>query len=259
MNWIESIHDRYVYGRRVEQLSECLARLIPPDASVLDIGSGDGRVCSLVAAKRPDAQLTAVDTLARGKLFFPVTVYDGRRLPFDDGSFDGAMYVDVLHHADPLEPLLEEGLRVARRFVLIKDHLCRGAFDRAILRYMDDVGNEHFGVQSVYNYKSRKEWESLFRALNLTVKQWVGRLSLYPAVIGWVFERGLHFVARVEKPPSAAQVIDSRRQRAGLILGRNQSIADDCVGGKPKAEGRSEQKRKARGASKSGRLGWDRS
>ena len=202
MNWIERTHDRHIFTRRVEALSEGLARLIPPDSDVLDIGSGDGRVCSLLAARRRDLHLTAVDTLQREKSFFPVSIYDGRRLPFDADRFDGVTFVDVLHHVDPMENLLREGARVSRGFVVIKDHLCGGALDRAVLRFMDNVGNAHHGVASIYNYKSRAAWDAIFESLGLSVEKWIGRLSLYPVAIGWLFERNLHFMARLAKVPA---------------------------------------------------------
>ena len=52
----------------------------------------------------------------------PVTIYDGRTLPFEAAAFDALIIVDVLHHADDPALLLREAARVARRSILIKDH-----------------------------------------------------------------------------------------------------------------------------------------
>ena len=31
----------------------------------------------------------------------PVETFDGKTIPYGDGSFDVVMFVDVIHHADP--------------------------------------------------------------------------------------------------------------------------------------------------------------
>jgi SAM-dependent methyltransferase len=199
MNWIERVHDSRVHVRRVNILSSRLAGLIPANARVLDIGSGDGWICARLAELRRDLEIIAVDTLVRRDTRFPVVAYDGLHLPYETGSFDAIVLVDVLHHVPHDRSLLAEVLRVTRRHVVIKDHLCESALDRWVLRKMDRVGNEHLGVESVFAYKSRREWDRLFVDLGLAIRQWVPRLSLYPPVVGWVFERRLHFMALLEK------------------------------------------------------------
>ena len=208
MNWVEKIHDHSIHKRRVEVLSDTLARMIPDGVRVLDIGSGDGWLCALLAVKRPDLQLVAVDTFVREQVRFPVTVYDGEHLPFEKNTFDVAVFIDVLHHVSSMRRLLDEALRVTRQFILIKDHYCGNPIDRAILKFMDSVSNEHLGVSLTYNYKSRAEWAEIFAALNLEVRQEEKQLHLYPPIMGWLFERSLHFVALLEKQPSAPGVAD---------------------------------------------------
>lgn len=203
MNWIERIHDRLIHVRRVNVLSDLLARIIPRDMKVLDIGSGDGWICSLLASKRPDLSVVAVDTFVREQSRFPVAVYDGVRLPYEDNSFDVAVFIDVLHHVDEMSRLLGEAVRVARRYVILKDHYCSNRIDRAILKYMDNVSNEHFGVALSYNYKSREEWARIYEKAGLVLRREELRLGLYPAVIGWFFERSLHMVVLLEKKKTA--------------------------------------------------------
>jgi len=94
---------------------------------------------------------------------------------------------------------------VSRKGVLIKDHLCEDAFDRATLKFMDWVGNRPHGVVLPYSYLSSRQWRGLFRSLGLTVSLWHDRLKLYPGPANLIFGRGLHFIALVEKEavPSA--------------------------------------------------------
>ena len=62
---------------------------------------------------------------------------------------------------------------------------------------MDWVANRRHGIRLPYNYWSQAKWFEAFAALGLTVKEWKTKLGLYrPA--GWLFGRGLHFVARLD-------------------------------------------------------------
>ena len=61
MNPIEHIHGNYVHKRRVRVLSEHLAKLIPKDARVLDVGCGDGLLAHLILQRRPDLVLRGID------------------------------------------------------------------------------------------------------------------------------------------------------------------------------------------------------
>ena len=200
MTWIERIHQRYVTGRRAGVLSGHVAGLLPPDASVLDVGCGDGQIAWLVGQQRPDVQIRGVDVLVRAQTAIPVEPFDGCRLPFVDGSFDVVMFIDVLHHTDDPERLLAEAARVARRAVVIKDHLREGLLADATLRFMDRVGNRRHGVALPHNYWTRERWREAFQRCGLAVDCWSERLGLYPWPAAWVFDRSLHFVARMIGP-----------------------------------------------------------
>src|SRR5690349_7501457 len=114
---------------------------MPKDATVLDIGCGDGRLAELLMGRRADVRITGVDVLLRPNLRIPVKHFDGAHLPFDDASFDCALLVDVLHHTDDPLVLLREAQRVARRAIVVKDHTLSGTGARATLAFMDWVGN----------------------------------------------------------------------------------------------------------------------
>lgn len=197
MRWLDEIHDRYVLGRRARRLSDHLAAVIPRDATVLDVGSGDGGLARRVAELRPDVSLRGVDVLVRGDAAIPVEPFDGARLPFADARFDVVMFIDVLHHTrDPLV-LLREARRVACGAIVIKDHLREGPLAGVTLRFMDRVGNRRHGVSLPYNYWRRRQWTEAFRQLELEVDLWNERLHLYPWPARPVFERSLHFLARL--------------------------------------------------------------
>jgi SAM-dependent methyltransferase len=201
MSLLDSIHGGYVFKRRVRVLSEQLARVLPPQAQVLDVGCGDGLIAKLIQEKRPDVRIQGIDILIRPQTHIPVAAFDGRRIPHPDASFDAVMFVDVLHHTEDPRVLLREAVRVARQCLVLKDHCQDGWLAQPTLRFMDWVGNARHGVVLPYNYWPRARWETEFQALGLERAAWESQLGLYPFPASLLFERALHFVARLQKRP----------------------------------------------------------
>ena len=198
MNLIEHIHGNYVLNRRVRVLSHHLAQLFPPNARVLDVGCGDGFITHLIQQQRPDLTVQGIDILVRDQTHIPVTAFDGQVIPYEDGSFDLVMCIDMLHHTENPMVLLKEATRVARHGIVIKDHTRNGLLAGPTLRFMDQVGNERHGVVLPFNYWSQQQWLTAFEQLSLSIGRWEQRLGLYPPPASWVFERSLHFIARLD-------------------------------------------------------------
>jgi SAM-dependent methyltransferase len=197
--FIPQLHDAYVHKRRILALRDHVAHLIPEKASVLDVGCGDGLLSHWIIGKRPDVKITGVDVLVRSQTHIPIQFFDGEVIPYDDASFDVVMFIDVLHHTNDPMKLLKEAVRVARKAVVIKDHTCEGLLDKLTLRFMDHVGNAHHGVALPYNYWSRGKWLEAFSALEVSLAAWKEELNLYPRGARWLFDRSLHFVARLDQ------------------------------------------------------------
>lgn len=195
---LDRLHSSYVHRRRVRVLSAELARLISPSSTVLDVGSGDGWLASLIRERIPSLDICGIDTLVRPETHISIEQFDGRSIPRSDDSFDFVMFVDVLHHTDDPTMLLREAARVARRAILIKDHLLNGLWAAQILRGMDWVGNARHGVALPFNYWTHAHWLEAFFEVNLAVTFWKTDLQLYPVPVNWVCGRSLHFIARLE-------------------------------------------------------------
>jgi SAM-dependent methyltransferase len=203
MTLIDKVHGNYVFGRRVRVLSQALGQLLPADGTVLDVGCGDGLIDSLIQRHRPGLQIEGIDVLVRDHTHVPVRKFDGARLPCDDQSVDTVMFIDVLHHTiDPMV-LLREARRVARRWVILKDHTLNGFLAGPTLRFMDWIGNARHGVALPYNYWPKTRWMHAFNELGLRVDSWITNVALYPASANWIFGRKLHFIARL-RPDSLA-------------------------------------------------------
>ena len=196
---LDHLHRRLVFGRRVQVLADILSQLIPAGSTVLDVGSGDGRIAREIMQRQPRVAITGIDVLLRPNCHIPVQQFDGTSIPFADATFDLVMFVDVLHHTTAPVLLVAEAARVSRSQLLIKDHLCQGFLGETTLRVMDWVGNFAKGVVLPYNYLSPAEWDRVYDQAGLKPVKRIQRLGLYPWPFNLIFGRSLHFVALLQK------------------------------------------------------------
>lgn len=194
---IGQAHEKLVFNRRVRVLVDHIGALVPADAQMLDVGTGDGQIARMIGQQQAGTQVQGIDIMLRETTHIPVTLFDGATIPFADNSVDVVTFVDVLHHTDDPQRLISEAARVARSAVIIKDHLSETALDHATLRLMDWVGNAPHGVVLPYNYAPRADWDRWFDAAGLRVDRFDTAIPLYPAPASFVFGRKLHFIARL--------------------------------------------------------------
>jgi len=203
---VGQLHGRIVFKRRVAVLARHLAAMIPPGSQILDVGCGDGSLAALLTQLVPGLSVQGVEVHARPDCAIQCRLFDGKRLPFPDGSFDVCLFVDVLHHTMDPEAICRDAFRVSRKYVLIKDHLCENALDAWTLRLMDWVGNSSHGVALPYNYLSRKRWAGLFDTAGLETVQTEHELPLYPPPFSFLFGRGLHSISLLRKKVDRSQM-----------------------------------------------------
>lgn len=94
---------------------ELIRPFFRPGMRVLEIGGGTGYQASLIA--RLGATVVAIDVApppSSGESYFPVRIYDGRTLPFAEGSFDVVFSSNVLEHIPDLQKTLSEIQRVMK-------------------------------------------------------------------------------------------------------------------------------------------------
>jgi SAM-dependent methyltransferase len=197
--FLKGVYEKCYFDRRTRVLADCVGAMIPENARTLDIGCGNGQISSLIAAARPSVDITGIDIMKRKeKCFIPVEVFDGEHIPYDDNSFDTALFVDVLHHIPEPMTILREASRVARKCVIIKDHNADRFLAESTLKFMDWVGNARYGVVLEYNYLKKPQWEAAFAELGLTIRAYNSSLHLYPGPVDWIFGRSLQFVCRLD-------------------------------------------------------------
>lgn len=140
---------------------------IGPHESLLDVGGGTGVIAQAVSELFPVGDVHAVDMVDRFAPGLSVQCrrYDGKRLPYDDKSFDAAMLNNVVHHVpvDERGALLSEIRRVVRGPVYLKDHEQLGFLDNARLAAMDAIGNIPFGGMVWARYLTPTDWIGLVK------------------------------------------------------------------------------------------------
>ncbi|MER8753576.1 class I SAM-dependent methyltransferase [Mesorhizobium sp. M1050] len=198
---LNSVHSNAVFGRRIRVLARHIAGHLEA-GSVLDVGCGDGTLAKSIMEIKPTVQIKGIDVFLRPSVAIPATIYDGVTIPFPDNSVDWVTIVDVLHHTDDPSIVIAECARVARRGVVIKDHLRDGFLANQTLRFMDWVGNRGHDVRLPYNYLSSGDWGLTFKNLGLVTVKANRSLGIYPPPFTYLFDRGLHFVATVAKRPA---------------------------------------------------------
>jgi SAM-dependent methyltransferase len=201
-NKLIKIYKCIVGNRRIDKLSALIVNNLPHNIkSLLDFGCGTGQIAFNLSNARPNMKIVGVDTLIRADAYIKVRKYEGQELPFKNSSFDVVMAIDVLHHTDKPREVFNELVRVASKYIIIKDHIANSEIDRVILKFMDYVGNRIYDVKLPYNYLSRDEWDELIASNNLIIESLVTNFDLYPFPLNSIFGGSLHslFVLKVNE------------------------------------------------------------
>ncbi len=148
---------------KIQRISEYLSK----KDKILDVGTGPGSVCLLL--NREGYNVTPVDVVDQtlSSEIEPL-IYNGKKLPFDDNSFNTALILTVLHHTSNPEEILSEAKRVSNKIIVIED-----IYSNPIQKYftfiVDSIVNMEFAGHPHSN-KSDTEWKITFNKLGLKLK-----------------------------------------------------------------------------------------
>jgi hypothetical protein len=116
----------------------------------------------------------------------------------------------VLHHeAEPLS-LLKEAARIARRYVIIKDHLRSSMWSYLRICCLDWLGNVAYGVPCRYIYWTLREWEAMITEAGLSSGPPTIPNRLYHWSLNEIFGRGLHVIYFAEPIASSGTISNIR-------------------------------------------------
>jgi len=144
-----------------------------PVGRVADIGCGEGSVLAALAGSLGAAGLTgfevapaALEAARRRSYASPVefSLFDGRRIPTEDGAYDVAILSHVLEHVAEPRALLHETARIAARVVIevplelhLRTHRFRwddtghiNVFNRRSIRYLVESSGLNITRDRIY-------------------------------------------------------------------------------------------------------------
>lgn len=128
---------------------------------VLDVGCGNC-VVSKALKEMLNLELTGTDIIDYRQEKIPFRqMQDSFKLPFENSSFDYAMFNCVLHHTKDIETLILEGSRVARNLLIFEDN------PGFLIKIVDRALNYLYcpKMPPSLNFKSQSEWIKLFESI----------------------------------------------------------------------------------------------
>lgn len=166
---VRVIFDKRFNPTYKNKLAEYVASLCEDGSSILDVGCDDGTVADMVMKINPTLRIVGIDIQANRPSKIPRKIYDGKKIPYPDDSFDTVMVLDVLHHTKDILPVLKEINRVTRKNIIIKDHMTYGRFSRGLISFADYISNAPYGIKCAFNFPSSRRWKSYFDQLGLRI------------------------------------------------------------------------------------------
>lgn len=162
------------YGRFVEQVKRYRARWIlerlrpwvREGDRVLNVGAGDCRLDQLII-KRCGCEVLSVDVVDFNETELPLTIYDGRSLPYPASSFDVVLLIFVLHHCESPTEVLGESMRVSRRHVIAFEDVNHHLWDRWMFRGFHRFLESSHDIPFPCHEWSPEEWNQLAQQVGL--------------------------------------------------------------------------------------------
>ncbi len=178
LNLLDSFYDA-ASKKRDDEIILKLRGFLNGEKTILDIGCGNGRLSKKIQDQF-DFRIQGVDVVLPENELIPVSIFDGKNLPFENNSFDSVFLIDVLHHTENSSILFSEALRVARHSIIIKDHYYENSLDKTVLKLADVAGNFRDKVKTPFYFKSRSEWAKFLAEHEHHSTEW--QFSLVPKI-----------------------------------------------------------------------------
>ena len=206
----DSLRSLHVAESEVEDAISCILKTVPL-GSLLDVGTGTGRMIELFAAdaerivavdnstemlRLARAKLAAMDTPSSAKV--DIMLGDFNALPLGDAAFDTILLHQVLHYAQHPERAISEAARVLAPDgrLMIVDF---AAHDREELRTVHAHARLGFADETIAKAFANSGIEMAHQATLegglLAVKIWMGQKSLEPMNREEMIETKLRIVA----------------------------------------------------------------
>lgn len=153
---------QYFDNNRMKRTTR-LVKFLNKRDKILDLGCGD--CCNTKYLKNMGYKnIVGLDVVNEGKCMIP-KLYDGKKIPYKDNSFDVIICSFVLHHIPDYDSIIKEMKRVTRKFILIHEDTPEYNVDYFFtkLHAKSDWGK----CKRCFNKK--RDWLEIFRKHNLKI------------------------------------------------------------------------------------------
>jgi SAM-dependent methyltransferase len=153
-------------GRAYDMALE-IARVVPANSRVLDVGCGNGFIAHHLAATG-GAVVIGIDLDATTEAAIDYRQFDGKHFPVADGSVDIALLCYVLHHAQELDMVMSELRRVLSTggCALVYEDIPETWWDRFVCRMHALKWRKRTGPCT---FHSEFEWRRLFNSAEFEI------------------------------------------------------------------------------------------
>ena len=170
---LSGMQRRWSRGRRRRKVGRAydmaleIARVIPANSQVLDVGCGNGFIGHHLASTA-GAQVTGIDLAATTEARIDYRQFDGKHFPVADGSVDAVLLCYVLHHAQNLGLLMNELSRVLIEdgLAVIYEDIPDAFWDRLVCWIHNLKWRERTGPCT---FHSPSEWCTVFNAAGFEI------------------------------------------------------------------------------------------
>jgi SAM-dependent methyltransferase len=151
-------------GRAYDMALE-IARVIPQDGAVLDVGCGNGYIAHHLSAMLGQSVI-GIDVMNMNEAPIDYRRYDGKHFPVEDNSVDAVLLCYVLHHAQDVRGVLDEVRRVVRDdgLIIIYEDIPRTWWDKGVCWIHNRQWKDRTGPCT---FRGESEWCELFDSLGL--------------------------------------------------------------------------------------------
>lgn len=158
-----------MYVDRANQIIPKITQSIKKTDNILDIGSGTGTIAKIIKTRYCQSiTLADVDYNSMCDLY-PVIIYDGVNLPFENNQFSKTLLIAVLHHAVDYSKVLQEAKRVTKDKIIIMEDIFTDLPSRMITFIGDCLVN--WEIHSPFRNHTKDDWIRIFQKEGLKVEE----------------------------------------------------------------------------------------
>ncbi len=158
---------RGIYEIAAEKMCQEIAEFVERGEKILDFGCGSGILAKKLKEKF-DAKILGIDIKDNRVFKIPFQIFDGKKIPFPEDSFDTILISFVLHHTkDPIE-ILKEAKRVAKKTIIFED-IAEGIFGKVRMAVHLLTFGFFIGEFPKIKILKEKDWEKIFENLGFKI------------------------------------------------------------------------------------------